>query len=1377
MKRPSSWIGVVLLLASASVATGALASTAASLVPATGLPPWPETPYRWRDVAAHPYALSYRDGYAYDSAAVTLTFEAAGESTFAGHLSASNLKPNFAYQMKLAGKPEDIWGGEGDDATNERLGYAGRWWRVQPNPGNSNDSDYEAHKDDPGYIYEGYLLFGFFVTDRLGSAEVDFRLSSSYHVLWWEHQRSPGVCDSPVDTVVVEGYTSDPAYGGDVGPVEVGVYAEIERLCHGGTTLPAGFYHCRFLLTEESFHQSGPPDLGWVGVSGNHFTKNGGPFYYAGANCYYLMAYSAGDEGNEESLRGYVDEVLGEAKELGLTVVRTWAFNDGADEWNALQTAPGVYDERVFRGLDYVLHKASEVGVHLVLPLVNNWDDYGGMNQYVQWSTTASSHDDFYTDADCRQWYKDHVSAVLNRVNTFNGRTYKDDPTVLAWELANEPDTPSDNTGDILQAWIEEMSAYVKSVDPKHLVTTGSIGYDGWHGVDFVRNHQPADIDFACLHAWPDHFGQGYTAIMDQVAGLLDDAEDILGKPAILEEFGKYQPLSTRDQYYQGWYDTVYARAAVGEASGGSNFWILYHDDYTDYDGFGVYYPSHASTVTIITTEAAKMRALCDPYAGEGGWLSVLVCDTVSFHLGGPGAPVVTDVQVENLTLSHTDEYAKDGDDLGLSARVTGDPSLEASDIVANFSALLDEGGGAVPAETYDGTTAEWITVLEDVTLTADGSKMVVVTATGDSGVGSGSDQITADNTAPEALGGFAAAPGHESVSLNWDDPTGTDVNYRGVLIRYNVTDGYPEYETPGSYPSGPTDGSGVASFDDPFDRPDSPTLGNDWTEEEPSGGFASIADKTMVLLGGSSLHTWAYHDLDITSPDFTVICKTKANAPPTGRGSRMELWCDRGGASEAWIRFFNTNAPSDGAGLSTSGGASSKIGTVAPLDSYFFMKLEVLSGIASGKIWHEGEAEPDAPQVQVDLAAAEMSGFLPDEIGFIGWNTGVTSWVDFVTVEEAFGLGGTCSGEHVIAARDIYSYTAFAYDQALNYGPAEASAQGRSTNYLLGDVDASDGPGGGDYDGDVDVFDISALSSAYWLTPLVWPENECDVGPTEDGTGWTPPEPDGSVDFEDLMVFSLNYGSGAGKEAWRPVVLAMGTGGGRTGVGIRESGGQAPGGDLCASLVLEGNTSEVKGLSLVLRYDPAVVEITDVEPAAELRGSPAALFFQSDRSLPGEVRLDIAVLGEGRAIHGTGEIALVYSRPVGKGDRSVRLHRVEVRGMRNEVLFSSVGEASVRSEGSAPGATSLVGAWPNPFNPSTAVHYQLQSDQHVVLRVFDPAGRLVRTLVDERKKAGSHSAVWDGRDGRGALVGSGAYFVRMRAGAYASTNKVVLLQ
>ena len=86
-------------------------------------------------------------------------------------------------------------------------------------------------------------------------------------------------------------------------------------------------------------------------------------------------------------------------------------------------------------------------------------------------------------------------------------------------------------------------------------------------------------------------------------------ASQDLGKPMILEEFGKYRTSSfgTRDEWYQAYYDTV---AANTDVIGGSNFWILYHDTYTDYDGFGVYYEQDATTIQIINDAVADMEAL-----------------------------------------------------------------------------------------------------------------------------------------------------------------------------------------------------------------------------------------------------------------------------------------------------------------------------------------------------------------------------------------------------------------------------------------------------------------------------------------------------------------------------------------------------------------------------------------------------------------------------------------------------------------------------------------------------------------------------------------------------------------------------------------------
>ncbi|MBI4587156.1 MAG: cellulase family glycosylhydrolase [Planctomycetes bacterium] len=362
-----------------------------------------------------------------------------------------------------------------------------------------------------------------------------------------------------------------------------------------------------------------PEPGGFARVERGGFACGGKPFTAAGMNCYYLMVYAA-----SPGLRGAVDEVLGDARQLGATVLRTWAFNDGAGQWNALQTSPGVYDEKVFIGLDYVVKRAGELGLRLVLPLVNNWSDYGGMDQYVEWSPDAASHDDFYTDPSCRQWYRDHAARVLHRINTFTGLAYKDDPAIFAWELANEPRARAKGAA-VLNAWIAEMAAYLKTLDPNHLVSTGSEGFYGpsgpahnpaaWmakEGVDFIGGHSSPAIDFASFHAYPDLWGLSEEPAVQWVRDHLADARNLLGKPVLLGEFGKKQPVSLRDRTFAAFYDELIAASEPGIASAGPLFWILYHDSYPDYDGFGVYYPSpaHASTAALVLEKQEALRSI-----------------------------------------------------------------------------------------------------------------------------------------------------------------------------------------------------------------------------------------------------------------------------------------------------------------------------------------------------------------------------------------------------------------------------------------------------------------------------------------------------------------------------------------------------------------------------------------------------------------------------------------------------------------------------------------------------------------------------------------------------------------------------------------------
>lgn len=91
--------------------------------------------------------------------------------------------------------------------------------------------------------------------------------------------------------------------------------------------------------------------------------------------------------------------------------------------------------------------------------------------------------------------------------------------------------------------------------------------------------------------------------------------------------------------------------------------------------------------------------------------------------------------------------------------------------------------------------------------------------------------------------------------------------------------------------------------------------------------------------------------------------------------------------------------------------------------------------------------------------------------------------------------------------------------------------------------------------------------------------------------------------------------------------------------------------------------------------------------------------------------------------------------------------------------------------------ATRLLQNVPNPFNPATTIGYSLRERSAVTLTVYDVMGARVRALVDEVMPAGTHQAVWDGRDGKGRAVPSGVYFYRLRATGYDATHRMVLLK
>ncbi|MCI0691182.1 ASPIC/UnbV domain-containing protein [candidate division KSB1 bacterium] len=100
---------------------------------------------------------------------------------------------------------------------------------------------------------------------------------------------------------------------------------------------------------------------------------------------------------------------------------------------------------------------------------------------------------------------------------------------------------------------------------------------------------------------------------------------------------------------------------------------------------------------------------------------------------------------------------------------------------------------------------------------------------------------------------------------------------------------------------------------------------------------------------------------------------------------------------------------------------------------------------------------------------------------------------------------------------------------------------------------------------------------------------------------------------------------------------------------------------------------------------------------------------------------------------------------------------------------------------GRLPTKLALQQNYPNPFNPTTAIRFAIEKPGVIRLEIYDLAGRLVRTLINnENKISGGHLVIWDGRDDHGKPVGSGVYFYRLFSNGSASfekTRKMVLLR
>ena len=365
----------------------------------------------------------------------------------------------------------------------------------------------------------------------------------------------------------------------------------------------------------------------FVQAEGPRLVIDGKPFRFVGANV--AVMYRDDD-------RARMPQTLQQAARLGIKVVRVWASGEGGsndvkpiadlNDWprtHSFRSKPDKWNEEELAFLDRVLVEAAHNGLRVQLCLANWWRDTGGITQYLRWAGVAGADDDkypfginnekamlFYSNETARRLYREHLEKIATRRNSISGVMYRDDPTIFGYELMNEAQCLTGRWTE-RRAWMSEMSTYLKSLDPDHLIAPGEWGYrSAAERREWLIDHALPNIDYCDVHNYPrndtDILLDSPTALGEFIDNRVAAAYSIK-KPLVFGEFGMgpegYKGFSEAD-----WYRAYFEDTARSGASG-AMFWILTPDAQR---GYGVTYssPRDAAVLAELTGAAHLFASL-----------------------------------------------------------------------------------------------------------------------------------------------------------------------------------------------------------------------------------------------------------------------------------------------------------------------------------------------------------------------------------------------------------------------------------------------------------------------------------------------------------------------------------------------------------------------------------------------------------------------------------------------------------------------------------------------------------------------------------------------------------------------------------------------
>ena len=351
-----------------------------------------------------------------------------------------------------------------------------------------------------------------------------------------------------------------------------------------------------------------------ITVKDGQFIRNGEPYYFVGTNFWYgAILGSEGEGGNRERLVRELDFM----KSHGIDNLRVLVGGEGENgllgkiEPN-LQPEPGLYNDDVLAGLDFLMMELGKRGMTAVLYFNNAWEWSGGYTQYVAWANNTpvlvprvdgwfsynAFAGEFVRNERAKELFFNHLRYIITRTNRYTGIKYIEDPAIFSWQICNEPRAFSSKEQDNKEAfaeWIAASAKLIRSLDPNHMISTGSEGFYGceWDMALCERIHALDEISYINCHVWPYNWkwmrGDNMVADLDRSCANTKEYIDMhiglghsINKPVVVEEFGmprdnmdfhKGSPVVCRDKYYTFVFDLILKDKEQNGPFAGCNFW------------------------------------------------------------------------------------------------------------------------------------------------------------------------------------------------------------------------------------------------------------------------------------------------------------------------------------------------------------------------------------------------------------------------------------------------------------------------------------------------------------------------------------------------------------------------------------------------------------------------------------------------------------------------------------------------------------------------------------------------------------------------------------------------------------------------------------